>query len=620
MATSHASEVLHRLRRAALLRDGAGMTDGQLLECFISRREDAAFAALLRRHGPMVWGVCRRVLHSHHDAEDAFQATFLVFVRKAASIVPRERVANWLYGVAHQTALKARATAARRSGRERQVTEMPEPAVAGPDPWRDLQPLLDQELSRLPDKYRVALVLCDVEGKTRKDAARQLGVPEGTLSGRLARGRAMLARRLARRGLLLSGGALAGLLWPNAASAGMPTAVASSTIQAATLLAAGHAAAGVISAKATALAEGVQQAMVLTKLKAISAVLLGAVVVLSLTGAVAFRAVGADQAGPEKGATPGLAAKGADRPNVPEKWEQLTAFDLGDPGASAFSLAVSPDGKQVAVGREGEVQLWDVASGREGATLPHAGTVWAVAFSPDGQALATGSKDGAAKLWDAATGRERKALDGHQDNVNAVAFSPDGKFLATGSFDKTIRLWDVATGKEHAVLKGHQAAITAVAFSPDGKALASAGGFAKTVKLWEVESGKELLTLEGHTDLVWCLAYSPDGKTLASGGRDKTVRLWDPATGKGRAVLKGHASQVNAVAFSPDGGTLASAGGTGDNTVRLWDVATGKERETLTEHTDTVWSVAFAREANILATGGNDGVVRVWKAEKQPKK
>src|SRR5207302_7581579 len=140
MATTPVTEVLQHLR-AVILRDGAAATDGQLLEFFIAHKDDAAFEALVRRHGAMVWGVCRRILRNHHDAEDAFQATFLVLVRKAASIVPRERVANWLYGVAHQTALKARATAARRKERERQVTAVPEPAVAEKGHGRDLQPL-----------------------------------------------------------------------------------------------------------------------------------------------------------------------------------------------------------------------------------------------------------------------------------------------------------------------------------------------------------------------------------------------------------------------------------------------------------------------------------------------
>src|SRR5262245_13106889 len=256
MATSQMSEVVQHLHRAVLLPDGAGLTDGQLLGCFLERRDEAAFAALVRRHAPMVWGLCRRLLQNHHDAEDAFQATFLVLVRRAASILPREMVANWLYGVAHQTALKARATVARRRARVRPVTEMPEPAVEQ-DLWDDLRPLLDQELSRLPDKYRAVLVLCELEGKTRKQAARQLGVPEGTVAGRLARARAMLAKRLARQGVALSGGALAVVLSQHVASAGMPASVLSSTLEAATRVAAG----GVIPVKVAALTQGVLKAM-----------------------------------------------------------------------------------------------------------------------------------------------------------------------------------------------------------------------------------------------------------------------------------------------------------------------------------------------------------------------
>src|SRR3954470_16338664 len=143
MPMGQTSQVVHHLRRAMLLRDGAGLTDGQLLGCFIEHRDEAAFAALVRRHGPLVWGVCRRLLN-HHDPEDAFQATFLVLVRKAATIASRELLANWLYGVAHQTAMKARATVAKRKTRERQSTNMPEPEAVQHGLGDDLQPLLDQ--------------------------------------------------------------------------------------------------------------------------------------------------------------------------------------------------------------------------------------------------------------------------------------------------------------------------------------------------------------------------------------------------------------------------------------------------------------------------------------------
>src|SRR4051812_21881350 len=182
MPTISTTRVIERLRTAVRPREPVALGDGELLRRFVEHRDEAALADLVTGHGPMVWGVCRRLL-GHHDAEDAFQATFLVLVRKAASIVPREMVANWLYGVAHQTALKARAVASKRSVREKQVMELPEKAVPEQRLWNDLQPLLDQELSRLPDKYRSLIVLCDLEGKTRKEVAQQLHLPEGTVAG-----------------------------------------------------------------------------------------------------------------------------------------------------------------------------------------------------------------------------------------------------------------------------------------------------------------------------------------------------------------------------------------------------------------------------------------------------
>jgi RNA polymerase sigma factor (sigma-70 family) len=238
----------------------------------------------------MVWGVCRRLL-SDHDAEDAFQATFLVLVRKAASVVPREMVGNWLYGVAHQTALQGRRTAARRRAREVQVTMMPETEAVPHDQWPNVQPLLDQELSRLPDIYRAVIVFCDLEGRTRKEVARRLGVPEGTVAGRLARARALLVKRLSERGVTLPGGALAAVLAPNVASASVPSWLVSSTIKAASLFAAGPAtAAGAVSAKVAALAEGVVRTMFLTKLKLTTAVLV-AIALASAIGGGSFTAL-----------------------------------------------------------------------------------------------------------------------------------------------------------------------------------------------------------------------------------------------------------------------------------------------------------------------------------------
>ena len=262
-----------------------GCTDGQLLDVFLSRREEAAFEELVNRHGPMVWGVCRRILHRHHDVEDAFQATFLVLARKGDSIVPRERLANWLYGVAVQTALKARTLILKRGERERQVTTMPEPATHRLNLADDLGPWLDQELSRLPEKYRAPIVLCDLEGESHQAAAGRLGWPVGTLSGRLSRARALLARRMNRHGRVLTAGTLTLALAREATSATVPLSLVESTARAAAQFAGGRAATGLISAHVMALAESVLTALVLSKVKVVVACLMMAGLVgLSLGG------------------------------------------------------------------------------------------------------------------------------------------------------------------------------------------------------------------------------------------------------------------------------------------------------------------------------------------------
>jgi RNA polymerase sigma-70 factor (ECF subfamily) len=323
MAASILNPVLDELRRTVLLRDGAGLTDGQLLESFVSRGDEAAFEELVRRHGPMVLGVCRRVLRHHHDAEDAFQATFLVLARKAGSVRPREMVARWLYGVAYRTALKARGLIARRRVRERPVAEVPEPEAAEADAgWRDLRPLLDRELSRLPDKYRVPIVLCDLEGKAGKEAARQLGWPAGTVASRLSRGRVLLARRLTRHGLALSGGLLAATLSERAAPARVPAALVSTTVKAAGSMAAGQtAAAGLTSAHVAALTEGVLNAMFLTKLKTgVALVLAAAALTAGLGVALTHRT---EAAGPAQ-ATREAAPK-SDKDRLQGTWRQVFA-------------------------------------------------------------------------------------------------------------------------------------------------------------------------------------------------------------------------------------------------------------------------------------------------------
>src|SRR5215469_9886075 len=220
--------VLRYLHKAAALRRAGGLSDGALLERFTARGEEAAFEALLQRHGPMVLGVCRRVLGDVHEAEDAFQATFLVLVRSARSVGKAGSVGSWLHGVAHRTALKARAARAARRRHERRVAVMASKADGADVAWAELRQVLDEEVGRLPEACRGPFVLCYLEGKTYDEAARLLGCPKGTVSTRLTRARELLRARLTRRGLALSAGLLATALCQGAAPA-VPPALAAAT-------------------------------------------------------------------------------------------------------------------------------------------------------------------------------------------------------------------------------------------------------------------------------------------------------------------------------------------------------------------------------------------------------
>lgn len=304
MSSDGLKKTLDHLRRTLAPPEDCARSDGQLLASFVASRDENAFAALVRRHGRMVHGVCRRVLGHVQDAEDAFQATFLVLARKASSLRNGEAVANWLYGVAYRTALECKARKARRRRRERPLDNVPSPEVAPEEP-RDWLPLLEKALNSLPERYRTPLVLCYLEGRSRLEVARQLGLPEGTLSSRLATARQMLAKRLARYRQALPLGVILAALSGEAASAAVPASLLVSTVQDALRIVAGQ----TVATPAAVLMKEVMQMMLLTKLK-LAGVFLATVGVMGVLAASFFAPMrAADEKPAEPKPVPGPVAK-----------------------------------------------------------------------------------------------------------------------------------------------------------------------------------------------------------------------------------------------------------------------------------------------------------------------
>jgi RNA polymerase sigma factor (sigma-70 family) len=361
MPSSQAKAVLRYIRKVAAAQYPLNLADQELLERFTGRSDEAAFAALVHRHGPMVLHLCRRVLRNNEAAEDAFQATFLVFCQKAASLRMQESVGGWLHSVAYRIAQKARIAAARRRKHEGRLSERQVTNPLVELTLREAHEILDQELVRLPEKFRVPLVLCYLEGLTKDEAAQQLGWPASTVKSRLEQARERLRGRLTSRGLALSGALVASLFHEATASAAVPPVLLDSTIKAASLFAAGQAVSSVVSTKVTALSEGVLKTMSLTKLKiAIAVTLLG--VGLSTTVGVTYRAWAAEQpqaTDPRAGADPQEKGKpeGKAAEQAPEERQGEAAKEVTVQGR-----VLDPDGKPF---RGAKLYLWTSALKKE---------------------------------------------------------------------------------------------------------------------------------------------------------------------------------------------------------------------------------------------------------------
>lgn len=311
MTRREAGSVLQYLNQLLGPPVGSADSDAQLLQRFARRRDETAFAELVRRHGRLVWNVCRRLLEQDQDAEDAFQATFVVLASKAASIRKRKSLASWLYGVAARIAWNARKSAQRRRCREQHAepTSSESPVCAAS--LRELQTILDEEVRRLPEKYQAPFLLCCLEGKSRAQAARQLGWKEGTVSSRIAEARERLKNRLARRGVALSAALCATSLSVDTASASVPVALSTAAVRIAV---------GTVSDRAMTLAKGVLKSMMVARLKTGVALLLilGSLAAGGATALQQIETKKVPQASPEATSKPAEKRRASGRPDTAE--------------------------------------------------------------------------------------------------------------------------------------------------------------------------------------------------------------------------------------------------------------------------------------------------------------
>jgi RNA polymerase sigma factor (sigma-70 family) len=635
MAKAVSNPILRVIRQVALDQGVREASDHDLLERFNEQRDAVAFHALLHRHGPMVFDVCRGVLGNEASAEDAFQAAFLILARKAASIRKGASLGSWLHSVAYRTALQARGQEATRKKSEARAQARP---ISEPDDltWREVRAVLHEELNKLPERYRAALVMCYLEGKTQDQAAAQLRLAKSTLKERLERARKFLRARLVRRGLGPPA-LLVAAAWPAPiVSACLPSTLVSATVNAVGLSVAGQATAGVISAKVAALTEGVMRTMFLTKLKIATAIL---VVIALIGGGV----TGAVMPGPQAVATSQVATKQDDpekpmeKPISPSrslKGEfKILSLSFGGDGKALATVTMAADSEPGDIRAKNAVRLWDVQSGNERILAEDQikdrlyNTFAGVGLSPDGKTVAApagGRFEGERwfnwlVLWDAETGKIRHKL-AHYLEVRALAFSRDSKLVASGTGGnagddfETVKLWDVQTGKLLGTLKTTHKEAGKVAFAPDAKLLAAVlySGeplAAGEVVLWDPAEEKPSQTLP-DSEGIEAIAFSSDGKVLLGAARNK-LRRWDVATGKNieGPDLKTDFTDKSwsAYAFSPDGNALAISGQReGEYLNAVYDVKTAKRLKTLAGCKGHIWSLSFSPDGNTLAAASVD--------------
>jgi RNA polymerase sigma factor (sigma-70 family) len=544
-------------------------TDSDLVAAFAAGHDPDAFAALVNRHGPTVLGVCRRVLGNVHDAEDAFQAVFLVLARKVKAVRPPGAVGGWLYGVAVRTANKARVAMARRRRRE-MIAATNSTSRGGkrqPEDSRveaELRAALDEEIGKLPDPLRAVVVLCDLHGRTRAEAATELRSPEGTIAARLHRARKKLGEALARRGLALPAAGLTTLL--------VPVTVSATAARSAVAAALGSASPAVL-----ALAREVTRSMASTSY----ALALGVISLLAGGLLAAGNLHSSDPPNTPQAQPPQVELK-VDQPRSSTPWKESKVLEMD--GWLAGSVVYSGDGNVLFLGGTsggGHVRAFSTSGFELLWEYKGLDQFSALALSPDGQTLAVTVKDGI-QFLDARTGKAGDKLEEAGSEPSTTAYFPDVTVQAGGDsftsrklifgnargyYVKSWLAWpQVGTIKSSIVPDGKEppdAHAAPLAVSPDGKRVVVTGPIDRdtgknVLWAWSAGSGEANKLLEGHKSVVTCATWSKDGKTILTGDAEGIVIAWDGETFKEKSRRR-FGPRIAAVAISPDGEHHAAA-------------------------------------------------------------